>query len=58
MTCELSRCDTQGNYRECRAPAVVIWRSRNGDILVCEQCEAIVQEVFDGGATMLELQRK
>lgn len=39
-TCELTAQSEE--YRKCGRPAVSIWEARDGDLAVCEQCEAAI----------------
>lgn len=55
LTCALNRYDEEGNHRLCGVRAVSIWKSRDGDLPVCEQCEAIVFEA-EIGAVFVALQ--
>ncbi len=34
-----------GIHRLCGRIGVGVWHSRDGDLVVCEQCEAVVREV-------------
>jgi hypothetical protein len=35
-----------GKSRDCGRLAVSIWKSRDGDLFVCEQCEAMVMDTL------------
>lgn len=52
-TCELHKYDEQGRHHLCGAMAVSIWRSRDGDIAVCEQCEAMIGDVSARSPTVI-----
>lgn len=50
MTCALHKYDAHGNFSLCGVRAVSIWKARDGDLPVCEQCEALIVEVAKGVA--------
>lgn len=47
--CQLHKYDDQGNCAECGGLAVSIWKARDGDLYVCEQDEAMIQDCAKGG---------
>lgn len=43
--CQLHVYDDYGNSTTCNALAVVIWESRDANLPVCEQCEAMILDL-------------
>jgi hypothetical protein len=48
--CQLHKYDDKGNCAECGGLAVVKWKSRDGDLFICEQDEAMVIDCAKGGS--------